>query len=55
MNISLNEEQYKQISWKVSIREVFEWNKAIEFDKLNNDDIVGFTVLRKYDEVCYFL
>ncbi len=55
MNISLNDEQYKQISSKDNIRKTLELNKAIGFDIMNDNEIVGFAMLRKYDEGCYFL
>jgi len=55
MNIFLNDDQYKQISSKDNIRKTLELNKAIGFDIINDNEIVGFAMLRKYDDGCYFL
>ena len=55
MNINLTEDQYKQISSKEKINQALLLNKAIGFDIVLNDEIVGFAMLRKYDECCYFL
>ena len=55
MNVDLAEEQYKQISSKERINQALLLNKAIGFDIVLNDKIIGFAMLRKYDEGCYFL
>ena len=55
MNITLVEDQYKQISSKEKIYRVLASNEAIGFDIIFNDKIIGFAMLREYDEGCYFL
>jgi len=55
MNISLNDDQYKQISSKDNIRKTLELNKAIGFNIMMGNEIIDFAMLRKYDEGCYFL
>ena len=55
MNVTLKEDQYKQISSKSNIIKALDLGKAIGFDILKDNDIIGFAMLRKYDEGCYFL
>lgn len=55
LNISLTEEQYKQISSKEKIHQVLLSNQAIGFDIILDDNVIGFAMLRKYDDGCYFL
>ena len=55
MNVTLKEDQQKQISSKSNIIKTLELGKAIGFDILKDNDIIGFAMLRKYDEGCYFL
>ncbi len=55
MNVTLKEDQYKQIPSKSNIIKTLELGKAIGFDILKDNDIIGFAMLRKYDEGCYFL
>lgn len=55
MNVTLKEDQYKQISSKSNIIKALDLGKAIGFDILKDNNIIGFAMLRKYDEGCYFL
>lgn len=55
MNVALKEDQYKQISSKSNIIKALDLGKAIGFDILKDNNIIGFAMLRKYDEGCYFL
>lgn len=38
-----------------NIRKTLELGKAIGFDILKDNNAVGFVMLRKHDERCYFL
>lgn len=38
-----------------NIRKTLELGKAIGFDILKDNNAVGFAMLRKHDERCYFL
>ncbi len=53
--IDLEETQYKQISSKENIKKALFLNKALGFNIKLDEKIIGFAMIRKYDEGCYFL
>ncbi len=55
IKIKLNEEQYKQISSKDNIKQSLLTNKVFGYDIILNESIIGFAMLRQYDDGCFFL
>ena len=55
MKVSVTGEQERQISSKDNIRKALLEDNVIGFDIYDDTVLIGFAMLRKYDEGCYFL
>ncbi len=55
MKVSVLQEQEKQLSSKEKIRKAILEDNTIAFDIVQERKIIGFALLRKFDEGCYFL
>ena len=55
MKIEVKEDQYKQISSKDNIKNALLLNNVFGYDIYLDDDLIGFAMLKKYDDGCYFL
>ena len=55
MKISVTEEQEALISSKENIRKALQKEDVIGFDIYDRNSLIGFVMLRRYDEGCYFL
>ncbi len=55
MKISVLKNQEKMLSSKKDINRYIRKNSHIAFDIINEGNIIGFALLRKFDESCYFL
>ena len=55
MKVSVTPEQEKQISSKENIKKALMREDVIGFDIYDGNSLVGFVMLRRYDEGCYFM
>lgn len=55
MCVDLLESQYKQVSSKENIKKTLLKNEAIGFNIKLNDEIIGFAMIRKYEDGGFFL
>ncbi len=55
MKISVLKEQENQLSSKENIRQAILEDNNIAFDIAKEGKVIGFALLRKYEEGCYFL
>lgn len=55
MTINLAKSQYKQISSKEDIKAILSAGKAMGYNIKKDNEVIGFAMLRKYDEGCFFL
>jgi len=55
MKVSVTPEQEKQISSKENIKKALMREDVIGFDIYDGNSLIGFVMLRRYDEGCYFL
>ncbi|MBR2702105.1 MAG: GNAT family N-acetyltransferase [Erysipelotrichaceae bacterium] len=53
--VSVNDEQQKFVSDREKIRKALKQENVMGFDIMHGEDIIGFAMLRQYEEKGYFL
>lgn len=55
IKVALPKEQEEMLQTKDNIKICIGYSTTLAFDIYNNDDLIGFALLNKFDEGCYFL